>query len=108
MGSIYVTYRPIPQKTKFEKKPEIRIRDIPEWRSAILFDPDQSDLRMINLTSRLILELCDGRDLDTIKQDYFNLIGDQLGRDESDLQVETGLNDLIENGFVRKQESASI
>lgn len=84
---------------RLSKKTDLRIRDIPEWQSALVFDPDQPDLRMINLTSRLILELCDGRLAREIEDQYCSLMRSQVDLKTAREQFSAGLNQLQEHGL---------
>ena len=90
----------IPPSKRLTKKSDLRIRDIPEWQSALVFDPDQPDLRMINMTSRLIIELCDGRRFEEIEEQYCALVEKHIARDDACVQFSSGLQALQENGLV--------
>lgn len=100
MGSISVSYHQILPSAHVSKKADLRIRDIPEWQSAVIFDPDQADLRMINMTSRLIIELCDGRVLKEIEQQYCDLLSKKLDRGAASEQFRIGLQTLHENDLL--------
>ena len=93
-------YQKIPHTGRLNKKPFLKIRDIPEWRSALVFDPDQPELRMINLTSRLIIELCDGRSKKEIEEHYCSLVSRQADDDTARQQFRAGLEVLKEHDLV--------
>lgn len=86
--------------TTLTKKSNLRIRDIPEWQAALVFDPDQPDLRMINMTSRLIIELCDGRASVDIEKQFCSLLGERIDRLSAREKFSTGLRALQDNGLV--------
>lgn len=86
--------------TRLTKKPDLRIRDVPEWQAALVFDPDQPDLRMINMTSRLIIELCDGRASADIEGQFCSLLGERIDGDNAREKFSTGLRALQDNGLV--------
>ena len=95
-----MSYPQIRPLTKLTKKPDLRIRDIPEWQAALVFDPDQPELRMINLTSRLIIELCDGRAMVDIEEQFCGLLGERLEEVAAREKFGAGLRALQENGLL--------
>ena len=95
-----MSYPQISSTARISQKADLRIRDIPEWQSALIFDPDQADLRMINLTCRLIIELCDGRALADIEQQYCDLLSSKLDRETASEQFRLGLQTLRENDLL--------
>ena len=98
-----MSYHQISPSARLSKKADLRIRDLPEWQSAIVFDPDQTDLRMINMTSRLIIELCDGRSLQEIEEQYCSLISDHVDAATARKQFSDGLSILREHGLMTVQ-----
>lgn len=95
-----MSYPQILPSTRLTKKPDLRIRDIPEWQAALVFDPDQPELRMINLTSRLIIEMCDGRAMADIEAQFCGLLGERLEQAEAAEKFGAGLRALQENGLL--------
>ncbi len=95
-----MSFQKTPPSGRLSKKPDLRIRDIPEWQSALVFDPDQPDLHMINMTSRLIIELCDGRTYEEIEGQYCDLIGQHMEPEDARKQFSNGLDALRGNGLV--------
>lgn len=102
-GLTSVSYHQISPNARLSKKADLRIRDLPEWQSAIIFDPDQTDLRMINMTSRLIIELCDGRSLSEIEEQYCSLVSGHVDADTARKQFGDGLGVLQEHGLMTVQ-----
>jgi len=92
-----VPYPQILPSARLSKKSNLRIREVPEWQAAVIYDPDQLDLRIINLTSRLILELCDGRSMKQIEEHYCTLLRDQVDSQTAREQFNDGLSQLQEH-----------
>lgn len=92
-----MSYHQISPSARLSKKADLRIRDLPEWQSAIVFDPDQTDLRMINMTSRLIIELCDGRPMKEIEEQYCSLVSSHVDHATAREQFSAGLKILQEH-----------
>ena len=95
-----MSFQKTPPSRRLSRKPDLRIRDIPEWRSALVFDPDQPDLRMINMTSRLIIELCDGRTYGEIEAQYCELVDRHVETQDARKQFGQGVHALQDNGLV--------
>lgn len=95
-----MSYPQILPSTRLTKKADLRIRDIPEWQAALVFDPDQSELRMINMTSRLIIELCDGRAMKDIEGQFCTLLGKRLDERSAQETFGDGLRALQDNGLL--------
>lgn len=66
----------------------------------MVFDPDQVDLRMINFTARLILELCDGRTYGETKAQYCSLLQGRLAEETACDQFDAGVNLLLSNELI--------
>lgn len=65
-----------------------------------MFDPDQPDLRMINMTSRLIIELCDGRVSREIEKQFCALLGERIDGPTAQKKFNSGLQALQENALI--------
>ncbi|MEO0809628.1 MAG: radical SAM protein [Pseudomonadota bacterium] len=94
---------PITSATVIQKKQGLRIRDVPEWKSAIVFDPDQTDLQMINMSSRLLIELCiKAKTVDELLEEYSNILATKIDKATAASQVFKGVSDLVRNRLVER------
>ena len=60
-------------------------------------DPDQPDFRMINVTSPSIIELCDGRKLKEVEDQFCSLAAGALEKRTAEEKFEAGPQILQEN-----------
>jgi hypothetical protein len=45
----------------YRKVPNVRIREVPEMATCLVFTPDDPEVYTLNSSAWLILRLCDGR-----------------------------------------------
>jgi hypothetical protein len=86
----------------YRKKPGIKVRPVNEWRSCVVFTPDQPNLYLLNLNAWLILELCDGKTAEDLELTYRQAVRQQLSAGETRLHLMQGLNELEKCGIIER------
>ncbi len=59
---------------RWTRSPGLRLRPVPELACCLAYVPKPPALHGMNLTSWLVLSLCDGRTEAAIAQDYFDAV----------------------------------
>lgn len=54
----------------FRRPPELRVRPVPELGYCLVFTPARPMLYTLNAAAWLLLELCDGQDLQALEADF--------------------------------------
>ena len=65
--------------TIWSASPGVRLRPIPEQECCLAYVPRPPALHGLNLTSWLVLSLCDGRTQPAIAEDYFAAVAESGG-----------------------------
>ena len=60
--------------TTWTRSPGLRLRPVPELACCLVYVPRPPALHGLNLTSWLVLSLCDGRAEAAIAKDYFDAV----------------------------------
>jgi hypothetical protein len=85
--------------------PDLRLRPVPELACCLVYVPRPPALHGLNLTSWLVLSLCDGRDEAAIAKEYFELVTKVGGPGTARNAVEGALLQLEELRLVRRTTS---
>ena len=85
---------------RFKRRTDIKVRDLSEWHSAMVFDPERPGLCLLNPTAWIVLELCDGRTRGEIVESYGRLFGNRLGVAEAGQHVDQGIDALNQWGLI--------
>jgi hypothetical protein len=80
---------------RFARNPAAVVRDAEEWDCAVVFEPEEPRLCMLNATAWLLFELCDGRSFGAIQADYAALFGNKISKEEAGLQATLGIERLL-------------
>lgn len=88
-----------------EAAPALRIRPVFEWDGCIVFDPTRRRLVELNLTSWLLLELCDGRAYEALRMEFASIVGMRAENDGIDGFLRSGLLGLAAAGLIRRSSS---
>jgi hypothetical protein len=82
--------------------PGLRIRPVFEWDGCLVFDPARRRLIELNLTSWLMLELCDGRPYAALREEFAAVIGARAETADIDRHLRSGLLGLAAAGLIRR------
>ena len=91
----------------FERSPDLKVRPIPELDVCLVCIPRPPQLLRLNMAAWLVLELCDGLDLDRLVDSYREVAGDRVTTAEVLDQVTQGLKMLRQAGLISASESIS-
>ena len=90
-----------------EAAPRLRIRPVFEWDGCVVFDPGRRRLVELNLASWLMLELCDGRPYDALKEEFASIAGLRVEAHDIDGYLRSGLLQLAAAGLIRRSPSGA-
>lgn len=90
------------QRCRYHKTSDIRVRPVPEMDVCLVYTPSHPKLYTLNPTAWLVMELCDGRDWNSLERKYYAAIEPVRSRQTAQTELEQALNDLIEMGIVQR------
>jgi hypothetical protein len=67
---------------------------------CLVYTPDHPKLYALNPTAWLVMELCDGRDAESLERDYYAAVEPCRSREGAKLELERSLADLVKKGIV--------
>jgi hypothetical protein len=85
---------------KYSKKSSLKVRPMSEWQGLMVLAPEQPNVYLLNNSSGVVLELCDGRTGEAAKHDFIELLSGQVGAEEANRLFDEGLSLLEEKGLV--------
>jgi hypothetical protein len=77
---------------------------VPDQRRLVLAIAERGSLLWLNTASWLIYALCDGRDAESICEEYSAVVDPLMPREEAERQVGAGLSELVSAGLVVRQQ----
>jgi hypothetical protein len=83
------------------KHPNLRVRPMDQMQGLLVFTPDRPGIYVLNATSWLILELCDGRLRALIRDQYADIVGPVVLRDKAEEEFDTGVQTLEQMGLIQ-------
>lgn len=89
----------------FNSAPGLRVRPAFEWDGCIVYDPNRRRLVELNLTSWLLLELCDGRDFESLRTEFAATVAARADEGAVDEYLRSGLFRLAGAGLVKGSSS---
>jgi hypothetical protein len=89
----------------FSSAPGLRVRPAFEWDGCIVYDPNRRRLVELNLTSWLLLELCDGRDFESLRAEFAAIAATRTDEGAIDDYLRSGLFRLAATGLVKGSSS---
>jgi hypothetical protein len=89
----------------FSAAPGLRVRPAFEWDGCIVYDPNRRRLVELNLTSWLMLELCDGRGFESLREEFAATVGERAGDGTVDEYLRSGLFRLAATGLIKRSLS---
>ena len=96
-----------PRQRVWAREPGIRLRPVPEQAICLVYRPRPPMLFGLNLTSWLVLTLCDGRDEQQIGRDYAAAVQGVSGPGAEPGALATALQGLEELGLIRYDPTAT-
>jgi hypothetical protein len=82
------------------RKPDVKIRPVPEWSCCIAFTPDMPNVYMLNTLAWLIVELCDSKTFESVEAQFISLLSPQIQALEAKKQLIEGLRALIDKHII--------
>jgi hypothetical protein len=80
----------------------LRVRPAYEWDGCIVYDPNRRRLVELNLTSWLILELCDGRGFESLRTEFAAMVGGRCHEGTVDEHLRSGLFRHAATGLMKR------
>jgi hypothetical protein len=80
----------------------LRVRPAFEWDGCIVYDPNRRRLVELNLASWLLLELCDGRDFESLRTEFAATVAGRTDEGAVDEYLRSGLFRLAATGLVKR------
>lgn len=102
MASISAVFRPL----VWTREPGIRLRPVPEQAVCLAYRPKPPMLFGLNLTSWLVLTLCDGRSESEIGRDYYAAVHEAGGPGAGPGAFANALQGLEELKLIRRDHAA--
>jgi hypothetical protein len=85
---------------RYSKKSNLRVRPMAEWQGLMVFAPEQPNIYLLNQTSGVMLELCDGRPAEELRRDFLELVADRVEPGEAAEIFDESLRLLEQRGLV--------
>src|SRR5580698_2556371 len=89
-------------------EPGVRLRPVPEQAVCLVYRPRPPMLFGLNLTSWLVLTLCDGRDEAAMERDYYAAVQSVGGPGAAPGAFGVALRGLRELGLIRRRTEDAI
>ena len=89
--------------TIWSSSPGVRLRPIPEQECCLAYVPRPPALHGLNLSSWLVLTLCDGREQREIGRDYFDAVGPSGGPGATPGAFDSALIQLEALGLIERR-----
>ena len=90
----------------FRRVPDLRIRPVWEWDGCVVFDPARHLLIELNLHAWLVLELCDGRGIAALVDEYRAIAAPRLEAGTVERDLARALTMLSAHGLVQSSANA--
>jgi Coenzyme PQQ synthesis protein D (PqqD) len=86
----------------FHKAPDLRLREVPEWGSLLVYTPARPDIYYLDARSWLVFELCDGRTGTQILDEFRESVPADVPAERSEQAVVEALTALAHKGIVSR------
>lgn len=90
----------------FQKTPDIRVRELPEWGNLLVYTPAHPDIHYLDARSWLLFELCDGRTFAEVVDEFSQAVPDGTPRDDIHRAVTEAISTLEAKGIVTRTAAA--
>ncbi|MDO0915976.1 hypothetical protein QQM39_35660 [Streptomyces sp. DT2A-34] len=91
----------------FLRTADLRLREVPEWGSLLVYTPAHPDIHYLDARSWLLFELCDGRSGTGILEEFRQAVPDGTPPEQSEAAVVEALTALAEKGLVTRAAAGS-
>ena len=89
------------------KRPNLRIRPVPEMNTCVVFNPADAALRTVTPAAWLLLELCDGRSPAALRDAYVDAVAPGRGNAEAARWFRKSYALLREHGLIDVSDAAT-
>lgn len=86
----------------FRKAPDLRLREVPEWGSLLVYTPAHPDIHYLDARSWLLFELCDGRSGIELLAEFRESVPEGTSSEQSETAVVEALKALDEKGLITR------
>jgi len=86
----------------FQKAADLRLREVPEWGSLLVYTPSHPDIHYLDARSWLLFELCDGRTGAQVLAEFRESVPDGVPPEQAEAAVVEALTALTEKGLVTR------
>ncbi len=86
----------------YSKKASLKVRPMGEWRGLMVLAPEQPNIYLLNQTSGLVLEMCDGRTRDQLKEQFLKIVGEKVDAAKAEKIFDESLALLEQRGLVNR------
>jgi hypothetical protein len=88
------------QNGYYRKKVNLRVRQIIETNTCLVFTPDNPNLYSLNTTALLIFNICDGKSREEIEKIFLELVKQNLTSEKAKNYFNEGFNSLISQEII--------
>ncbi len=86
----------------FLKVPDLRLREVPEWGSLLVYTPAHPDIHYLDARSWLLFELCDGRTGTEILAEFRESVSAEVPPEQVEEAVVKTLTELEQKGLITR------
>ncbi|MFI1198819.1 hypothetical protein ACH4VR_04995 [Streptomyces sp. NPDC020883] len=91
----------------FQKAADLRLREVPEWGSLLVYTPAHPDIHYLDARSWLLFELCDGQHGTQILEEFRQSVPEGTPPDKSEAAVMETLAALEQKGLITRAAADS-
>ncbi len=84
----------------YRKKASLRVRQITETNTCLVFTPDNPNLYSLNFTALLIFNLCDGKSREEIEKIFLEVVEPTLTSEKAKNYFNEGFNSLLSQEII--------
>jgi hypothetical protein len=92
------------KNTCYKKRDNLQIREVPETDTYLVFAPNNTNLYSLNLSTRLIFELCNGESRECIENNFLESVASILKSKEAKSYFDEGFDSLLNEEIVELVE----
>jgi hypothetical protein len=84
----------------YRKKENLRVKQITETNTCLVFTPDNPNLYSLNTTALLIFNICDGKSREEVERIFLELVELNLTSEEAKKYFNEGFNSLLSQEII--------
>lgn len=88
------------QNGYYRKKANLRVRQITETNTCLIFTPDNPNLYSLNTTALLIFNICDGKPREEIEKIFLEGVEQNLTSEKAKNYFNEGFNSLLSQEII--------